>query len=330
MNNLLRWACAAAYVLLPSLASAQSVGSSVIFPSGWAPGQSVCVKQVDGTCVPVSAANPLPVSGGGGGGSSDATAVNQTVTNARLGDTSAPAAGSANQRLGLINTTLGSPFQAGGSIGNTAFGILGSLPAGANAIGTVTAVGNLASGAADAGNPAKVGGVYRAAQPTFNDGNRADLQVDQRGNLRTTLLASDGSSNLGTIRAQNSDAQTPVIGALTTSSVGFYFNGTTIDRARGDVSGAYVVTKGGANIATGQIAVGTAATLIAAARTGRQRIGITVVQTVQCAFGAAGVTLATGWPLAAVAYAADNWDTSSALYGVCATAGTTVAYRELF
>ena len=31
--------------------------------------------------------------------------------------------------LGTINTTLGSPFQAGGSIGNTSFGISGTLPA---------------------------------------------------------------------------------------------------------------------------------------------------------------------------------------------------------
>ena len=37
-----------------------------------------------------------------------------------------------------INTTLGSPFQAGGSIGNTAFGISGSLPAGTNALGSVS------------------------------------------------------------------------------------------------------------------------------------------------------------------------------------------------
>jgi hypothetical protein len=34
-----------------------------------------------------------------------------------------------NTALSTINTTLGSPFQAGGSIGNTAFGISGTLPA---------------------------------------------------------------------------------------------------------------------------------------------------------------------------------------------------------
>jgi hypothetical protein len=46
------------------------------------------------------------------------------------------AATAANQAT--IITTLGTPFQAGASIGNTAFGVTGALPAGTNAIGTVT------------------------------------------------------------------------------------------------------------------------------------------------------------------------------------------------
>lgn len=89
------------------------------------------------------------------------------------------------------------------------------------------------------------------------------------------------------------------------------------------------VAKGGSTIATSQVAVGTTATLIAAARTGRAKIGVTVTTAVQCAFGPAGVTLSTGWPLAAVAYAADQWDTAAALYGVCASAAT-VAEREQY
>jgi hypothetical protein len=61
MKSLLRLgAIALACLAMP--AAAQSVGSSVIFPSGWAPGQSICVRSVtDGTCVPVSSASPLPV-----------------------------------------------------------------------------------------------------------------------------------------------------------------------------------------------------------------------------------------------------------------------------
>ena len=119
MNLLLR-AGAMTLAFLPSVASTQT-GTSVQFPAGWAPSTSICVKQGDGTCAPVGTTNPMPVSGGTGG-SGGASASNQVIGNNRLGDLSAPATGSANQRLGLINMTLGTPFQAGGSIGNTAFG----------------------------------------------------------------------------------------------------------------------------------------------------------------------------------------------------------------
>lgn len=91
-----------------------------------------------------------------------------------------------------------------------------------------------------------------------------------------------------------------------------------------------VTAIGSLSIATAQVSVGVTATLIAPARVGRSRIGVTVVPAVQCAFGPATVTLANGWPLAAVAYASDSWDTEAALYGVCASAATTVAYRETF
>ncbi len=46
-----------------------------------------------------------------------------------LGTGGSPATNTVNSRLATLNTTLGSPFQAGGSIGNTAFGISGTLPA---------------------------------------------------------------------------------------------------------------------------------------------------------------------------------------------------------
>jgi hypothetical protein len=48
-------------VSISATAPAQSTGSSVVFPSGWAPGQSPCVKQSDGTCAPVSATTQLGV-----------------------------------------------------------------------------------------------------------------------------------------------------------------------------------------------------------------------------------------------------------------------------
>lgn len=57
----------------PAALAAQSTGSSVQFPTAWAPGMSPCVQQANGTCLPVSASNPLPVTGGTGGGGGGST-----------------------------------------------------------------------------------------------------------------------------------------------------------------------------------------------------------------------------------------------------------------
>jgi hypothetical protein len=68
----------------------------------------------------------------------DGSAVTQPISAASL---PLPTGAATNSELITINSTLGSPFQAGGSIGNTAFGISGSLPAGSNIIGAVTQSG---------------------------------------------------------------------------------------------------------------------------------------------------------------------------------------------
>lgn len=102
--------------------------------------------------------------GGGGGGGGDASAANQStqITAANLTNTNLGALGSTacatdngscslnaliqrnNQRATSMITALGTPFQAGGSIGNTVFGATQSgtwnvgLSAGANAIGSIS------------------------------------------------------------------------------------------------------------------------------------------------------------------------------------------------
>lgn len=198
-------------------------GSSVQFPAGWAPGQSICVKQPDKTCVPVSADNPLPVTGGGGG-AGDASASNQVITNNRLGDVSAPATGSVNQRLGLINTTLVSLFQSGGSIGNTAFGISGALPAfaitptfnlGSGGIGTPGSPIYTASNTATTGAPGvtaptnaqQVGGVG----PT---GNLRAISTDTRGGLMP------GQGVVASVRTSVTASTATQISASVTGRVG--------------------------------------------------------------------------------------------------------------
>lgn len=66
-----------------------------------------------------------------------------------------------------------------------------STPGTSNA---VVATGNVASGAADSGNPVKVGGVYNATAPTLADGQRGNLPLGARGMLLTTLVASAGTA----------------------------------------------------------------------------------------------------------------------------------------
>lgn len=59
---LLRWAGAVALALLSSLAlpAAAQTASSIQAPAGYAPMQAPCVRQADGTCVPVSTTAPMP------------------------------------------------------------------------------------------------------------------------------------------------------------------------------------------------------------------------------------------------------------------------------
>lgn len=109
------------------------------------------------------------------------------------------------QRITSLITALGSPFQAGGSIGNTAFGIstgsnvIGALTANqsvntAQVAGTNTVTagisgmqavgGNIAHDTADTSNPLKIGG---RADTTFQtavaDGDRVDALFDVYGHL---------------------------------------------------------------------------------------------------------------------------------------------------
>ena len=55
--------------------------------------------------------------------------------------------------------------------------------------------GTVASGAADSGNPVKVGGIYHASTPTFADGQRGDLQLDSSGNTKFYMATKLDSTN---------------------------------------------------------------------------------------------------------------------------------------
>lgn len=49
--------------------------------------------------------------------------------------------------------------------------------------------GNIADGAADAGNSVKVGGVYNTSAPTLSGGQRSTVQLDSSGNLKVNIAA---------------------------------------------------------------------------------------------------------------------------------------------
>lgn len=107
-----------------------------------------------------------------------------------------------------------------------------------------TVQGNSASGVADVGAPVKIGGVYGSAGALAATavGNRADFQADAYGNSRSlmamgALTGTDGVSNLLGFPANSSTnlvSSRPI-----PTSAGMLFNGTTWDRQRGDLQGAF-------------------------------------------------------------------------------------------
>lgn len=112
--------------------------------------------------------------------------------------------------------------------------------------GATQVEGNAASGAADTGNPVKTAAVYRALQPTFADGQRADNQSDPRGNLQVAVMGWGQAGSLQGVTVGNPSGDTQFLGSLThfrVANTAYYCNGSTWDRARGTAVGASVVLK---------------------------------------------------------------------------------------
>ena len=227
--------------------------------------------KADGTVVKV----PLvkDISGGGGGG--DASAANQVTGNNTLTSIDGHVDG-LETLVAATNTALGTPFQAGGSIGNTSF----------------ISTGNAASGATDSGNPVKIGGRYNSTLPTLTDGQRGDAQLGTRGSLSVQLVRADSATPVGSTPS-GADGGTNSYNGLIASAYNHNFNGTTWDRGRGDTSGQvnqpyaltgsriqYAAASGGISNTT------TAVTMFAAAGAGLRNY-ITSLQLSSDALGAA-------------------------------------------
>lgn len=208
----------------------------------------------------------LVLAGGGGAGGPDKELItlsysaNKAFTGASQGDLitgtqvvdlsgASPVVGvtvwqNQTTRLALASAPLAADIDlAGGGGGATNAQLVAALATQTTAViaGPNVTVGNIANGVADAGNPVKVGGVYATVAPTIANNQRGDLQLGSNGQLMTTLqpytaaTLLDGYSN-GSVNAYLSRNASGFLFA----QAGMMFNGTTWDRVRGSVNGAWV------------------------------------------------------------------------------------------
>lgn len=87
--------------------------------------------------------------------------------------------------------------------------------------------------------------------------------------------------------------------------------------------------RGAGTLATVQVSVGTTATQVVAARTGRHSVTISVGAANACYYGNAGVTATTGFAIQPVAGASRTLPYSGALFMVC-SATTTISADEIY
>jgi len=231
-------------------------------PGVIAPGEVVMVCDANSqNCQPASAAAPLPVLSAGGvpSGSADSgnpvkvggvyNTTSPTLADGQRGNLQLSASGSL---LSTLSNTVGIPINTTSNGGDnstnnvTALGVrgFGLFYNGTtwdrvrgDATGGAWVQGGVASGAADAGNPVKVGGVYTLGGVTLTDGQRGNLQLSPNGSLVVAVgrgfTGADGFSNgsLANVSQSGSTGSTLLAGA------GFLFNGASWDRSRGDATG---------------------------------------------------------------------------------------------
>ncbi|AXN53730.1 hypothetical protein SPS_19 [Sphingomonas phage Scott] len=95
------------------------------------------------------------------------------------------------------------------------------------------------TGGAGGSGTMTVGGKYNTTAPTLSDGQKAELQLDQRGNLEVSLwtgntpIAAFGDSSDGIPATATSRG-------LITAALSRVCNGTTWDRLRGTVAGIWM------------------------------------------------------------------------------------------
>lgn len=128
--------------------------------------------------------------------------------------------------------------------------------------------GGAPAGAADSGNPVKVGGVYNATPPTLSDGQRGDVQLDSSGRIQVLTTASPlpagtdrsgtATTSSGTLAAPNSARKGLNIQNIGANNIGVNeFGGT----AAIGTAGTYTLTPGSSmNVRTNRLVTVIAAT----------------------------------------------------------------------
>ena len=147
--------------------------------------------------------------------------------------------------------------------------------------------------------------------------------------LKTMILAAGLLlATASTAAAQGYLPGKPIADANPQPTKALCWNGSAY-AACSSANGLNTVARGSTSLATGQVSVGTTAVQVVAARTGRARATFTVGAANTCAFGNAGVTTTTGFPLQPVAGANLSLETGAAVFAVC-SATTTVGFIETF
>lgn len=95
----------------------------------------------------------------------------------------------------------------------------------------VSSQGNVASAAADSGNPVKTGTKFNSTQPTFTDGQRGEFQMDNRGNQKVTLVGGTTAVSIQGTSAGGEGVTNSNYNTLPVISHAQNWNGASWDRA---------------------------------------------------------------------------------------------------
>ncbi len=154
------------------------------------------------------------------------------LTNAQLRATPVPTTatawplptGAATQAtLAAIQTSLGTPFQAGASIGNTTFGATQATASNLNAtvVPSSLAAWGLVSAAQNGTTPTNgqlAMGQFNTTPTTITSGNVSPLQMDASGNLRVNIAAGASSGAVSQGSATSGQTGSLIQGAVTTAA----------------------------------------------------------------------------------------------------------------